>query len=333
MREGEPSRGRLRGAPDALHSAGAGADVVDFRYHLVSIIAVFLSLALGIVLGTAALNGQLLDNLKGSIDILTADKRTLEGTIGDLRAQSGSDEQLAEQLAPVAVSGRLAGQRVLVVRAPNAVAGTADALVPLLQAAGATVTGGVQLRPDLLDPEQSGTVQEVLRQVDGGAGDEDEPVQEAADRLAEALLGDAFTPVDRGVLDALAGGDLVDVDDDLTARADLSVLVTGDPVASTDPAVPQARARALLSVAAALDAAGGGVVVAGPLTATDEGGAVRALREDGALSERVSSVDGVDRPQGRLATVYALVEQESGGSGRYGSGPGNEGPLPSLPTP
>ena len=39
--------------------------MVDFRYHLVSIIAVFLALAVGIVVGTAALNGPVLDSLRG----------------------------------------------------------------------------------------------------------------------------------------------------------------------------------------------------------------------------------------------------------------------------
>ena len=31
--------------------------MIDFRYHIVSIIAVFLALAVGIVVGTTALNG------------------------------------------------------------------------------------------------------------------------------------------------------------------------------------------------------------------------------------------------------------------------------------
>ena len=36
--------------------------MIDFRYHLVSLIAVFLAVALGIVIGTTALNEPILSN-------------------------------------------------------------------------------------------------------------------------------------------------------------------------------------------------------------------------------------------------------------------------------
>ncbi|MFN2523414.1 MAG: copper transporter, partial [Mycobacteriales bacterium] len=44
------------------------AAIIDFRYHLVSIIAVFLALALGIVVGTTALNGGIVDTLRRGQD-------------------------------------------------------------------------------------------------------------------------------------------------------------------------------------------------------------------------------------------------------------------------
>ena len=80
--------------------------MVDFRYHVVSIIAVFLALALGIVVGTTALNGALLDNLKTSIDTLSTDKRALEGSVSVLREQVASDQRLVEQVAPTAARTR-----------------------------------------------------------------------------------------------------------------------------------------------------------------------------------------------------------------------------------
>ena len=41
--------------------------MIDFRYHLVSLIAVFLAVALGIVIGTTALNGPILDDLESQV--------------------------------------------------------------------------------------------------------------------------------------------------------------------------------------------------------------------------------------------------------------------------
>ena len=57
--------------------------MIDFRYHLVSIISVFLALAVGIVVGTTALNGVIVDDLRQRVDGLAADKRAREQTIGD----------------------------------------------------------------------------------------------------------------------------------------------------------------------------------------------------------------------------------------------------------
>ena len=64
---------------------------------------------------------------------------------------------LAERVAPAAVQDRLAGRRVLLVAAPDAAGSLVDGLVPLLEAAGATVTTTVRLRPDLLDPTKQPT--------------------------------------------------------------------------------------------------------------------------------------------------------------------------------
>ena len=311
--------------------------MVDFRYHLVSIIAVFLALALGIVVGTTALNGVLVDGLSNSIKTLTAEKRGLETTVGDLRAQATADELLVEQIAPTVVAGQLDGQRVVLVNAPNAPAGVAEALTPLLEQAGATVSGQVGLRPDLLDPEKEDVVREVVAEVAPAGVDlsSSDPVQQAGQELAAALLRPAGggEGIATAAADAVLGGfrerDLIDVGADLGARATLAVVVAGDPEASDGTAEPEERVQGLLSVARALDDACRGAVLVGPLSATEPGGALQAARSDGGLSDRVSSVDGVDRPPGRLSTVLALREQADGEAGRYGSGTGSDAALPS----
>src|SRR5581483_8165830 len=47
-----------------------GAKVINFRYHVVSLTAVFLALAIGLVVGTAALNGPAADALGEQVDAL-----------------------------------------------------------------------------------------------------------------------------------------------------------------------------------------------------------------------------------------------------------------------
>jgi hypothetical protein len=84
----------------------------------------------------------------------------------------------------------------------------------------------------------------------------------------------------------------------------------------------------VLTLARALDARSDGVVVTGPASSAEPGGLVRSLRDDGDLSERVSSVDVADTVYGRVTVVLALDEQDAGGSGRYGQGAGSEAAAP-----
>ena len=42
--------------------------MINFRYHVVSLTAVFLALAIGLVVGTAALNGPVADTLSDQVD-------------------------------------------------------------------------------------------------------------------------------------------------------------------------------------------------------------------------------------------------------------------------
>lgn len=309
--------------------------MVDFRYHLVSVIAIFLALALGIVVGTTQLNGLILDDLNGSVGQLAADKRGLETTIGELRDQAASDEVLAEALGPAAVAGRLAGQRVALVSAPGVPGVTREQLVPLLGAAGALVSSQVQLRPDLFDATKAAVLDDLVSRV---APDGLDLSGEVVDRVAAELGAALLAPQGEGgvsaaAADEIVGGfeqlDLIDVQE-LGERADLAVLLVDGPPEGVDLA-GDPRVQGLLSVALGLDGAGRGAVVAGPLAGTQDGGVLRALREDRGMSAQVSSVDGAERPQGRLAVVLALREQVEGQVGRYGSGEGTSGPIPSLP--
>jgi hypothetical protein len=108
--------------------------VIDFRYHLVSLIAVFLAVALGIVIGTTALNQPILSDIRGQVSTLEQDKRTLEDRTRRLDGQVAADEDFAATVAPALVGGALAGRRVLLVLAADAVpASSVDALTTLVR--------------------------------------------------------------------------------------------------------------------------------------------------------------------------------------------------------
>ena len=84
--------------------------MIDFRYHLVSLIAVFLAVALGIVIGTTALNEPILADIENQVADLEQDKRDLEDRTQVLQTQVDTADAFETAVAPALVDGTLAGQ-------------------------------------------------------------------------------------------------------------------------------------------------------------------------------------------------------------------------------
>ena len=305
-----------------------------------SIIAVFLALAVGIVVGTAALNGPIQDGLRSNISRLSDDKRALEEDVQDLRGQVEAADDFATSLAPELVGDVLEEQRVLLVTTPQTPGDLAERIRPLLADAGAAVTGTLEVQPALAEPEQRQLLEDVVAQVvpAGVELPEGEPVARAAAELAAALTtGPGASAVDAGeaqaVVAAFEEAELVEFSPEPGAEDELTsatlVLVLAPPGPDASPGTEQQQQlEALLTVTAALDERSRGAVVAGPATSARDGGLVRALREQSSTSDDVSSVDNVDRGVGRVAAVLALAEQAADGVGQYGAGPGAAAPLP-----
>ena len=95
------------------------------------------------------------EDLQRNVRVLTSDKRDLEGTVNDLRGQEASDQQLLDLAARSIVDEQLDGQRVVVLSAPGSDGPAREELLPLLEEAGATVVGTVELRSDLFDPDRA----------------------------------------------------------------------------------------------------------------------------------------------------------------------------------
>lgn len=305
--------------------------MVDFRYHLVSIIAVFLALTVGIVVGTTALNGPVLDGLKTSVASLTGDKRSLEGNVLDLRRQSAAQDDFTRLVAPAVLKHVLDNRRVLVMSTPDAPDDVRTNLLAAVRTAGATVTGDVRMRPALVEPTGSATVADVVAATAPAALDlsAGTPADKAATELAAALAtasGGLSSAAAQSVVAGFTGAGLLDVAGrSVGGSATLVLVVTGPPKVDggTD-----ARNAAVLSFLKAFDAPSG-VVVAGPAASADSGAVLSALRGS-SLDGRVSSVDDADGPQGVVAAVLALAEQFDGGAGSYGTGRGASAAAPQL---
>lgn len=166
--------------------------MIDFKYHVVSIVAVFLALAVGIVLGTNVLSGDVLSNLKTQTSDLRKEAQTLRDQNQQQQNQLSDDENFAQALEPAVVAGRLSGRHVVVITVPNAPKSVRDAAVKTLGEAGATVTAQVDVAASYSDPQQAQSLDELLKALTtpqyAPTAPDDVPARAAA-VLAAALVG------------------------------------------------------------------------------------------------------------------------------------------------
>ena len=111
--------------------------MINFRYHVVSIIGIFIALAVGVVLGAGPLQSR-----------IQAGVSTSSSTAGnDPQASAQADAEAAglKALASSALSGSLAGAKVALVVLPGASDDDVSALRSTLTDAGASVVGRVTL--------------------------------------------------------------------------------------------------------------------------------------------------------------------------------------------
>ncbi|GAA3160634.1 copper transporter [Planomonospora alba] len=317
--------------------------MIDFRYHLVSIVAIFLALSVGIVLGTTLLEEPAIKTAETLADQLSKGNTELRDQLDVLRKREAGNDAFAAARTPELVRGTLTGQSVVIVEAPGAAAAVSDAVQQTITAAGATVTGKVTLTDKYMDADQSGLVDRLagaVKPADLTFPAEDTPYDKAAAVLADAIVTSDPTqtgkenPAAAGILDAFERAGLLTVTGGVAPTAQegqtgqegrlvmagSAVLVAPAEAYAGEDATTQAEA--IVSTALGLDEGSQGSVLAGTQAVTAVGGAIAALRENGAAAERVSSVDTADMPAGRVVVVYSLREQLSGGTGQYGIGPG-----------
>lgn len=293
--------------------------MISLRYHAVSIAAVFLALAIGVVLGASGVSDRLLgavttkaDDLGGKVQQLTAERDALAAS------QRASDE-FAQRVGPAAVRGTLTGQTVVLITS-GADPADRNAVVALLGQSGAKVTGEVALTDAVGDPARADQLRQLTAQLlPTGA---QLPAASDTGSLAGGLLGGVLlakagtTPdQERAVLSGLAGAGFV-APGDPPAQANLALVLTGGALTGVDASDAAAVTARL---AAQLDRAGGGAVLAGRAGSSDATGAVGVARADPTVTGAMSTVDDLQTGAGQVSAVLALREQVDGRAGQYGT--------------
>jgi len=309
--------------------------MISMRYHIVSLAAVFLALALGIVLGATKISSPLISGLEGDNASLSNQQEELTSTNEDLAGRVDSDEKFAGAIGALAVRGTLPATNVVLITTATADPADRDAVLSLLNRAGATVTAQVQVTNDFSDPARADELRSLAATTLPTGVTLPEVPQAGAiagGLLAGVLIspagGAAAASPEQGaaVLAALTSAGFITITGTPVAGQSV-VILTGAEVTGGSEAD---RAAVPAHLAGQLAQSATGVVVAGRSGSEASTGTVGVIRDDTALSATVTTVDNVDTSSGRLATVLGLVEQNGGGVGRYGFGENAQSQAPTL---
>jgi hypothetical protein len=126
----------------------------DFRYHALSLVAVFLALTIGLLLGVAIGDEGLVSTAGEKVrKNLRSDVRAEQRRAADLRRRLRERDQFADSVYPLLVEGRLSGERVGIVALGDLPGGTIDSVRNALKDTGGRLdTVAIFREPVSLDP-------------------------------------------------------------------------------------------------------------------------------------------------------------------------------------
>jgi hypothetical protein len=303
--------------------------VIDFRYHLVSIVSIFMALAVGIVLGAGPLKESIGNRLNEQVTALRTEKAQLRTDLDTAKRGTSARDTYSSAVAPTVMRNQLSGKTVALVVTPGVEADLVKDTTASLVLAGAKVGSTVTLTDVWADPAKRSFRSTLANQLAGLVKvplGTNSPDQLAAAVLARAILvgtEPSTAPSAAAASQALQGlkeGDLVKVAPDQIVRSSSVVVLTG-PVKGSTQEETDARLAAYVQLIRSLEAGGSGSVVATASNPDDQslsGDLVAAVRKDAAVVKVTSTVDDADLPMGQGTIVLALALEHTGGGGQYG---------------
>jgi len=318
--------------------------VIDFRYHLVSIVAVFLALAIGIVLGSTELQGPTYNFLSHTTAKLQNQLDQATSQRDAAQQQASEDEAYAQAVEPAVLHDLLTGQQLLIVAEPGAQSSVVSGISTAATDAGAHITGQINLASKFFDT--SGTTQDSLNtttlavaqaaniMLDTSATYQ----QQAAQVIASEILTTSAGSTSAGstsvgssgsqsaggdqsanagtMLQAYAASQFLSTTGQPAMPATLAIVVTPQN-APSDGSADQLD-QVLIPLVQELAAKSAATVVVGSSSGSGAGSPMAVLRSNN-VSNQVSTVDDADLFSGQTVAIQALAARLSTGKvGSYG---------------
>jgi hypothetical protein len=302
--------------------------LIDFRYHLVSIVAVFLALAIGIVVGAGALKPDLAKTLNHLTAVEAKANSALYAHNRQLKDEIDADQAFAQAAEGSLLRGLLADQRVVLVLAPDADSQTVDGVTTALAKSGAAVTGQVVLSQQFFDTGSAN--EQALKNIatdvappgvalPNPATDPQISGQKAAAQVIAAAIvnkdgvGTVTAKASQQVLTGFGNAGFLQVNggngNALGGQATMAVVVLPATVPPAKTSGP--FNLALISLAQNLQQASKGAVLAGSLKGSGPHSAIDAVA-GGSAGVTLMTVDDAETVIGQIIVAQALNQLLTG---------------------
>ena len=287
--------------------------MISYRHHVVSLVAVFLALAVGVVLG-----GGPLSELGRAA---TTDSARTRAQTQDTKAAVAFGDDFASAAARTLYGDRLQGHAVSIVSMPGADGDVVSGIAAQVQAAGGSVAGTYEARPALVNVSEKSLVDtlgsQLMTQLDDGVVGADASTYDRIGQLIGLSLSGDKISLDQAnsIRQSLAGAQLM-TSPAQASRTALVLVVLGHK--NTDDAILSGLLSGLATTTT-------GVVVAGD-AASGADGAMHGLRAE-PVADEVATVDSADSAVGQVTAVLALARSLKVQGGSFGAS-GSDGAVP-----
>jgi hypothetical protein len=286
--------------------------VISYRHHVVSLVAVFLALSVGVVLGGGPLSELGRDDTPVSAHTKAQQQDSRAARFGD---------DFATAAAPTLYAGRLQNHAVSIVTMPGADGDVVSGLAAQIEAAGGSVAGTYEAKPALVDASEKSLVDtlgsQLMTHLDDGVIPADASTYDRIGQLLGVAVSGDTVSLDEAssIRQSLAGADLMNSPEQASRTALVLVVLGGK---DADDAI-------LSGLLTGLAATTTGVVVAGD-TGSGVKGDLHGVRAQ-PVADKVATVDSADTAVGQVTTVLALARSLKVQGGSFGAS-GSDGAVP-----
>lgn len=304
--------------------------MINFRYHIVSLMAVFLALAVGITLGVTLVGNEANKGLAAQAEQDREQVQKYRKQLEQQRTVNNYRDSYDKQIGSHLTAGMLSGDHVALVRMPDAPTGAAKSIRKAVRHAGGTVTSRVSVSNDVFDPKQADAVKSVLNRYRKHLRPNTPVAARVGQLLGRSLLSKDAGPMDRTAQDIVDGldGSVIQLDRSGNATAQLVIVITAE---AADPPTGAKTLKEHATLEKTLNRNAAGTVLAGPNSKGIDGTDVATVRADTQARARLSTVDVADLPSGVSTVIMAGKEQLKHDRGHYGAANSADAPAPELP--